>query len=268
MRVERGVLPQDNFTIIDNDVIRMEKLSLKAMGLYVLLASNDADWTTTIERIAEHRELDGEYSVRGAVKELVDAGLVTRRREVHPDRTWTQVLTLGSIPRNAETADLGSPGTRLLDAKIAPLKKTKENTNTRVEELFEEPGQEAPLDRLVRSSQQAVEQHRAAFDDWYELYPRKVGKPGAIRAWKARIEKTHTEPNDVIAGLLWWRMKWAEDKTQTNFMPHPATWLNDERWKDALPAEIEDVEPDDDDDEGWVAYWEAHPDKFKAFFGG
>lgn len=262
MRVERGDLPQDNFTIIANAAIDAAEVSLKALGLYVWLASRPPQWATTVERIAQVRP-DTEYAIGKCLNELVTAGLVARRRDVTPGGGWTQVLHLGTISRIPKTEDLEIPGSRNPKSDSTANSKTENKTNSRGENLFEQPGQRAttPSD----CSKQALEQERsAAFAEFWDAYPRKVGKPKALAAWKTRVVKL-VEPVEVLAGLLWWRAKWAEDKTQSNFMPYPATWLNDERWRDALPAPNvdEDIEPDDDaTDAEWAVWYRKHPEEF------
>ena len=62
------------------------------------------------------------------------------------------------------------------------------------------------------------------FDNFWEAYPRKTAKGAAKKAW----EKI-TEPAEVIEGAR----RFALDPTRDpSFTPHPATWLNAERWLD------------------------------------
>ena len=65
----------------------------------------------------------------------------------------------------------------------------------------------------------------ADFDEFYRLYPRKVGKGQARRAWTTAIKKA--DPADIIAAL---KSYWFSD--EKTFIAHPATWLNGERWLD------------------------------------
>lgn len=64
-----------------------------------------------------------------------------------------------------------------------------------------------------------------AFDAWWERYPRKEGR-GAARAAYAKAV-TKAEPAALLAAL---DRRWPSRK----FIPHPATWLNQERWTDEL----------------------------------
>lgn len=72
------------------------------------------------------------------------------------------------------------------------------------------------------------------FADFWKTYPRRVGKGAARRAWAAAVRKTG-DPAVVLVGAR----RYAADPNlpEPQFIPHPATWLNGERWADGpLPA--------------------------------
>jgi hypothetical protein len=70
------------------------------------------------------------------------------------------------------------------------------------------------------------------FVAFWAAYPRKVGKPGGRKAWRAAI-KRKADPAVIIAAAE----KLRDDPTRRGrpieYTPHPATWLNDERYNDA-----------------------------------
>lgn len=76
----------------------------------------------------------------------------------------------------------------------------------------------------------------SSFDDFWELYPRKVSKGRARAAW-ARATKD-TTPAEILHGLT--ATLPALRDVDERYRPHPATWLDDERWGDN-PAE--DLDP-------------------------
>lgn len=66
------------------------------------------------------------------------------------------------------------------------------------------------------------------FDEFYARYPRKVGKGQARKAYaKAMKVTTH----DEIMFALSQQLPGMEAK-EKQYRPHPATWLNGERWDD------------------------------------
>jgi len=75
------------------------------------------------------------------------------------------------------------------------------------------------------------------FEALWKSYPRKVGKPAARRAFKAKYN-AHLLPR-MRYGFMAWARYWHDARTEEQFIPHPATWLNQERYMDdpsALPA--------------------------------
>lgn len=67
------------------------------------------------------------------------------------------------------------------------------------------------------------------FAEFWDAYPRKIGKGAAQKAWRGAVRKASAE--DIIAAVK--RFTWPEDKT---YIPHPSTWLNAERWADEPPV--------------------------------
>lgn len=70
---------------------------------------------------------------------------------------------------------------------------------------------------------------------WRE-YPKKVGKGAAYKIFN-KLDLTKKEKADIISALSWQRKseQWLRDNGQ--FIPHPATYLNQRRWEDE-PQEI------------------------------
>ena len=66
------------------------------------------------------------------------------------------------------------------------------------------------------------------FDEFYARYPRKVGKGSARRAYdKALKVTTH---DNIMFGLS--QQLASMEAKEKQFIAHPATWLNGERWDD------------------------------------
>jgi len=67
------------------------------------------------------------------------------------------------------------------------------------------------------------------FDRFWAIYPLKVGKGQAQRAWLGAVRKA--DPEKIIDGVE--RYPWPPDPA---FLPHASTWLNGLRWEDDLPG--------------------------------
>jgi hypothetical protein len=69
------------------------------------------------------------------------------------------------------------------------------------------------------------------FARFWEAYPKKVGKGDAERAWK-KVAKPSEALDGILEALRWQRMsrQWMKDGGQ--YIPNPATYLNQRRWED------------------------------------
>ena len=69
-------------------------------------------------------------------------------------------------------------------------------------------------------------------EELYSAYPRKAGKPAALRAIKTALKKV---PFDQLKSHVERYAEWCKSSGQElQFTPHPATWFNQERWNDQL----------------------------------
>lgn len=78
------------------------------------------------------------------------------------------------------------------------------------------------------------------FDEFWSCYPRKVGKQAALKAWQ-KINPSRELTDTILLAVK--RQKncaqWRRDKGQ--YIPHPATWLNQGRWEDEVEADDDDI---------------------------
>lgn len=72
---------------------------------------------------------------------------------------------------------------------------------------------------------------RVGFDAFWQVYPKKVGKDTAWKAWQRR------HPTDELAAMILAALAWqihqdAWLERGGKFVPNPTTWLNGGRWQD------------------------------------
>jgi hypothetical protein len=74
------------------------------------------------------------------------------------------------------------------------------------------------------------------FKAFWAAYPRKVGKLSALRLW-LRLKPSESTLGAILGALAWQAKgkEWTKEGGQ--YIPHPATYLNGERWKDEKPSE-------------------------------
>ncbi len=78
----------------------------------------------------------------------------------------------------------------------------------------------------------------AGFAEFWSAYPRRVAKPPAIRAWR-KLKPDMQTVQAILAGVTRDKQsdQWLRDGGQ--FIPYPATYLNEARWEDgsAMPTD-------------------------------
>lgn len=87
------------------------------------------------------------------------------------------------------------------------------------------------------------ERENEGFKLFWESYPRKVAKVVALKSWlKIFPSKAYLPPNspppspfpEIMAALEVHKKLDQWKKEDGRYIPHPATWLNKERWKDEI----------------------------------
>ena len=125
-----------------------------------------------------------------------------------------------------------------------------------------EPGQKCPgnPDKNVRENNKYINKSnnppkapqgagaeiwdKPAWDRFWAIYPRKVDKAKAIRAWN-RLKADRKLMQIMSAALKAQREseEWRRDNGRA--IPYPSTWLNNRRWEDEVPAQPRGAAPAD-----------------------
>jgi hypothetical protein len=185
----------DHFTQIPNDWVRDSRLTLKAIGLLTQLMSHRPGWNMSISSLARFNKT-GVDTIKSAVKELELYGYLKRseKQEHNEDGTFADYVWTTADP--FQNPDTVKPASGKQDTKNTitkeqqPIKNKQENTDT-------------------------------GFDKFWELYPKKVAKADALKAWSKAI-KTKTADE-----LLKVTKAYAESKLpDITYIPYPASWLN------------------------------------------
>lgn len=94
-----------------------------------------------------------------------------------------------------------------------------------------DPSELDPLNQTQGTLTLAVEPPDR-FDEFWAIYPRKVSKPDARKAWTTALKRTDAQT--VIDGAH----RYADDPNRDpSYTKHPGTWLRNDCWNDGpLPA--------------------------------
>jgi len=77
------------------------------------------------------------------------------------------------------------------------------------------------------------------FDDFWISYPKKIGKQKTLEIW-IKIKPDQSLLKKMLEKIELFKQtdQWKKDRGQ--FIPHPATWLNQERWEDEIDVKQSD----------------------------
>jgi hypothetical protein len=79
------------------------------------------------------------------------------------------------------------------------------------------------------------------FEEFWKAYPkqRRIGKGAAAKAWQ-KIKMDKDELLRLCLDAIKWQKlteQWRRDNCQ--FVPHPTTYINQRRWEDEMPDDID-----------------------------
>ena len=93
-------------------------------------------------------------------------------------------------------------------------------------------GKETFSNKVAGGTTNKKEQEQA-FDEFWQLYPRKVGKEAAKKKWLKLNPSCELKEKIFAAARAQSKQEqWTKDNGQ--FIPHPTTWLNQGRWDDVV----------------------------------
>ena len=109
-----------------------------------------------------------------------------------------------------------------------------------VHELSTQVSLEIELDKSIVHNKHMVKW----FESFWELYPKKVQKKDTHNKFMKKVTDINTFNSimkDIESRLD--STEWKKEKGQ--FIPHPTTYLNQERWNDEFkPIDVENIKPD------------------------
>ena len=75
------------------------------------------------------------------------------------------------------------------------------------------------------------------FEEFWKVYPRKVGKKAALKAWRKAEDRPALDAILTSLKKATSSVDWTKDGGQ--FIPYPATWINQARWDDEPRAAVQ-----------------------------
>ena len=142
-----------------------------------------------------------------------------------------------SKPKQTEANESKSEQTEASESK---LKQTEANESKSKQTGADESKQKQTeanesLKVKVNDKVKVNNKENILFERFWKAYPRHEAKQNAFTAF-AKINPDEALLNVMLSSVARWKVtpQWTENGGQ--FIPHPATWLNQRRWEDEIPA--------------------------------
>ncbi len=100
------------------------------------------------------------------------------------------------------------------------------------------------------------------FNDFYLNYPRKISKQAALKAWNKLSKEEDFDPEAVIQQTSNYAKTCELLQTETRYIPHPSTFLNQKRYEDYSTVDPEGLA------KGKETKFDSNLDFFKNQLGG
>lgn len=255
-RVEKN----HSYTVMANHHLRDERLSLKSKGLLSVILSLPDDWRISIEGMTQF-SADGKDAIRSAIRELTDAGYITRAQTHSEAGTFSGYeYTIHETPAASpssgfptmENPTTGNPtlrNTERLSTNIPPVvpQSDADGGNPSVslaadtspvrggngEENGEAGGGEPPKRKRRRSSKSVPDYEPELFERFWAAYPRGEDRQGAVAEWDSLRPDRETM---LAMSRALVRQKASEEWQRGIGIPYAVRWLRRRRWEDEIKA--------------------------------
>ncbi len=228
-----------NFTLIANNVINDDRLSLKAIGVFTYMFSKPDNWNFTIKSMCSQMK-DGERSIKGAIDELKELGYIVYYK--HQDGSGDYHILYEPKLHNE---DKNSP--KLQNANVNTVKMAERNAINKIDIPNKKDCTKPPR---VAIAPEIVSE----FEDMWKQFSEVVSKSRKNTDKKHVCLKKYNEcfvgigkkykdvDDDFIFDFLFEYLSddWIPDKNDKYFITRLQTRLDLKEMLTAIAEEIED----------------------------
>lgn len=224
--VRRELSFEGQFVQVPNAWARDGRVSRKARGLLVEIMSHRVGWHITTRSLAESGT-EGRDAVMSALRELVDAGYLRRVQGRSGGGSFSEIEyeLVDPDPTVVGFSDHGDDSEEIPGQDRGGVSRGRVSRGRVIRTKEHYPSEE----HLEGLAQPPVERDLGAlFDAFWGVYPRRVGKAGARRAFE--VVARSTDPQVIVDGAR--RLAADPNLPEVRFVPHPSTWLRRGSWED------------------------------------
>ena len=252
-------MQRNGFIAIDRNIVNwqwFDDLYVLKAWIYILVNANWQDgyfqgepvprgsFVTSYRHLARELKMT-DKTVQKCIKKLKKTGEIETK--------CTTRFTIIKVLKYAEYQDLNfENGTHRTTQRTTQdtTQRTTQDTTQRTTNITNKPynqetiNQETnlrdkSLDRsLTTSETEILDAKDLWFEQFWKVYPRKVSKSSAKKSF-AKVCKDEETFNQIMAGLRY-QIDAVFSNREERYIPHPTTWLNQQRWSDRPEPELPD----------------------------
>ena len=203
-------------------------MSVQAMSWVIENSKHKGSAFVVLLMIANHAHADGTTAYPS-----IDT--IAREARISPRQVYNVIVKLERSKELLIFRNAGPNGTNLYSIPIwqksLALKSFQDENG--VPQISPEPSG-TNFKEESKSFRAATPKPETEFKTFWEQYPRKLGKQKAQHAWVKNLCEGHL--GEILLSLTAWRElpQWSDPQ----FVPYPATWLNEKRFNE-IPAREE-----------------------------
>lgn len=205
--------------------------------LLIILASHQGKLGIfpSISTLAKERQKTPRSIQRSLLRLVQKNLLIIERKEGKANRYWLCIPL--PTPDVHDTPDTGVTPDAHVTLPLTPTSPTPDAHVTLYNKLITKLSNKKALLSVLehRPSKEHAKTLINRFDDFWKIYPRKENKKKAMAIWKRK--KLDAQAEMIISDVLARKVRhqsWLE-----GFIPHATTYLNGERWQDAITEKTE-----------------------------
>ena len=218
-----------DYTQIPNSILRDPNLNPQDKGVLCYMLSMPPDWRFSYKTLGASLGI-GETSLKSSVGNLQRVGYLHISKEKVGGKYASAVWNVSDTPY------VQNPHTEKPHVEKPYVQKPH----------VEKPRVEKPRVENVHSNKDFIDKDfidqncptqsmgwdcRAGFDLFWDQYPKKISMKEASAEWE-KVCSDQTTQDQILEGLKRWKNSLQWEKENGRFIPNPAKWLLDQRWRE------------------------------------
>lgn len=209
-----------DYTVMSNAHFKVKEMSLKAKGLLSLMLSLPDTWDYSIAGLCAICK-ENQSAIKSTLDELKKFGFLVVTKHMPNETDSGRIEYEYNIYERPQKQAAEKQGTESLPLECQTVENPRQ-LNTNQFNTNQSNTKKANTDNKDISTE---------FEKLWKLYPRKVGKPKALKAYE-RARKKGTTFDEVEQGIKAYCRQIEGLNTEAEYIKHGSTWFNGECWKD------------------------------------